>query len=305
MVGRPTSDIGFSSTSSTPTLSDSTMSFADSVGVSTQNSSSALPQKPKKYEQTSMVWEHFTKVEGGDPEDPRSQCNYCKKLFSCHSKRLGTSSILTHLKSTCEKYPGRFDKSQLKLSFEAKKDGEMSVGDGCVGNMMFAKYNATKIRLAIAKMIIKVKLPFRFVEIEAFQEFMNTIEPRFQVPSRYTMMKDCVKLFMSEKEKLRAMFMMTDARVYLTIDTQTLMQKLNYMVITSHFIDSDWNLHKRILNFCLIPNHKGKTTGDKILECILGWGIRNIFTIAVDNATSNDPALEYVKMRTCNETGAI
>ena len=64
-----------------------------------------------------MVWEHFTKVEGGDPEDPKSQCNYCKKLFSCHIKRLGTSSILTHLKSTCKKYPSKFDKIQSKLIF--------------------------------------------------------------------------------------------------------------------------------------------------------------------------------------------
>jgi hypothetical protein len=99
---------------------------------------------------------------------------------------------------------------------------------------------------------------------------MNTIKPRFQVPSSYTVMKDCVKLFMSEKEKLRAMFMTTDARVCLTTDTWTLVQKLNYMVITSHFIDSDWNLHKIILNFCLIPNHKGETIGEKILECMLG-----------------------------------
>jgi hypothetical protein len=40
--------------------------------------------------------------------------------------------------------------------------------------------------------------------------------------------------------------MTIDARVCLTTDTWTLVQKLNYMVITSHFIDSDWNLHKRI-----------------------------------------------------------
>ena len=127
MAGRPTSGIGSSSTSSTPTLSDSTMPSIDSVGI--QNPSSALPPKPKKSEQTSMVWEHFTKVEGGDPEDPKSQCNYCKKLFSCHSKRLGTSSMLTHLKNTCNKYPGKFDKSQSKLSFEVKKEGQMSVGE--------------------------------------------------------------------------------------------------------------------------------------------------------------------------------
>jgi hypothetical protein len=209
--------------------------------------------------------------------------------------------MLTHLKSTCKKYLGRFAKSQSELSFEVKKEGKMSVGDGFVGNMVIAKYNATKIRLAIAKMIIKAELPLWFVKTEAFQEFMNTIEPRFQVPYRYTVMKDCVKLFMFENEKLMAMFMTTDARVCLTTDTWTSVQKLNYIAITSHFIDSDWNLYKRILNFCLISNHKGDTIGEKILECMLGWGIRNIFTITIDNATFNDATLEYVKMRTCNK----
>ena len=68
MAGHPTSGIGSSSTSSIPTLSDSTMLSIDSVGVGTQNLSSAFSSKSKKSEQTSMVWEHFTKVEGGDPE---------------------------------------------------------------------------------------------------------------------------------------------------------------------------------------------------------------------------------------------
>ncbi|XP_059451427.1 zinc finger BED domain-containing protein RICESLEEPER 2-like [Corylus avellana] len=310
MAGHSSSGMGSSSASSTPTRSDSTMPSIDNdtigcVGVGTQNPSLALPPKPKKSEQTSMVWEHFTKVEGGDPEDPKSQCNYCKKLFSCHSKRLGTSSMLTHLKNTCKKYSSKFDKSQSKLSFEVKREGQMAMGEGTVGNLVITKYNAGKIREAIAKMIIKDELPFRFVEGEGFRDFMNIVEPRFSIPSRYTVMKDCIKLFLSEKEKLRAMFMTTGVRVCLTTDTWTSVQNLNYMVITSHFIDSDWNLHKRIINFCLIPNHKADTIGEKILSCMLEWGIRNIFTITVDNASTNDAALEFVKRRTGNKEGAI
>jgi hypothetical protein len=56
MADRPTSGIASSSTSSTHTLSDSTMSSVDSVGISTHNPSSTLPPKPKKSEQTSIVW---------------------------------------------------------------------------------------------------------------------------------------------------------------------------------------------------------------------------------------------------------
>jgi hypothetical protein len=84
---------------------------------------------------------------------------------------------------------------------------------------VIAKYNAVNIRGVITKMIIVDELSFRSVQGEGFQDFMKIIEPRFLVSSRYTMMKDCVKLFMSETKNLRAMFMTTGAQVCLTIDT--------------------------------------------------------------------------------------
>jgi hypothetical protein len=77
------------------------------------------------------------------------------------------------------------------------------------------------------------------------------------------------------------------------------------MCITAHFIDSNWNLVKRILNFYLLHNHQGETIGQKIESCMLEWGISNIFTIMVDNASSNDTALEYLRKRTAHRIGAI
>ena len=43
------------------------------------------------------------------------------------------------------------------------------------------------------------------------------------------------------------------------------MQNLNYMCLITHFIDIDWKIHKRILSFCLVENHKGETLG-KVVE---------------------------------------
>jgi hypothetical protein len=134
---------------------------------------------------------------------------------------------------------------------------------------------------------------------------MKTVEPRFSIPSCYTVMRDCVRLYMSKKEKLRAMLLTTDARVCLTTNSWTSIQNLNYMCITVHFIDSNQNLHKRILNFCLLPNHKGKTIGQKIESCMLEWGISSIFTITVDNASSNDTTLEYLRKIPAHKTDAI
>ncbi|XP_062145383.1 zinc finger BED domain-containing protein RICESLEEPER 1-like [Alnus glutinosa] len=278
--------IGSSSASSAPSLLDSTMppmlnDNVECVGVGvgstgtigSPNPSSALPHKPKK--------------------------------FDCHPRSRGTSSMLQHIRKSCKKYPGRLDKSRTKLSFEAKREGQGVVGEGTYGNLVFTKYNATKIRESTSQMIIVDELPFRFVEGEGLQNFMKTVEPRYSIPSRYTMMRDWVRLYMSKKEKLRAMFLTSDIRVCLTTDSWTSVQNLNYMCITAHFIDNNWNLHKRILNFCLLCNHKGETIGQKIESCMLEWGISSIFTITVDNDSSNDTALEYLRKRTAHRTGAI
>jgi hypothetical protein len=80
--------IGSNSASSRPSLLDSTMPLIDNdnvkcVGVGStatigpQNPSSTLPPKSKKAEISSSVWEHFTKLQEGDPKDPKSKCNYC------------------------------------------------------------------------------------------------------------------------------------------------------------------------------------------------------------------------------------
>ena len=87
-------------------------------------------------------------------------------------------------------------------------------------------------------------------------------------------------------------------RVCLTTDTWTSIQNLSYMCLIAHWIDNDWNLHKRILNFCIVPNHKGVTIGKHIEKCLQEWGIDRIFTITLDNASSNDIAIQYLKRKT-------
>ena len=60
------------------------------------------------------------------------------------------------------------------------------------------------------------------------------------------------------------------------------------MCLTSHFIDRNWTLHKNIINFCPISSHKVVDMADCITNCLLEWGLDNVFTITVDNASSNE-----------------
>ncbi|WOG90846.1 hypothetical protein DCAR_0310092 [Daucus carota subsp. sativus] len=72
------------------------------------------------------------------------------------------------------------------------------------------------------------------------------------------------------------------------------------MCLTAHFIDKDWKLHKKILNFCPIFSHKGKAIALAIEECLVEWGITRVLSITVDNANTNDAALDRLREKIGN-----
>uniref|UniRef100_A0A803MBM2 hAT-like transposase RNase-H fold domain-containing protein n=1 Tax=Chenopodium quinoa TaxID=63459 RepID=A0A803MBM2_CHEQI len=67
------------------------------------------------------------------------------------------------------------------------------------------------------------------------------------------------------------------------------------MCLTAHFIDDEWNLHKRINNFCPVAGHFGELIGKFVEKCLLEWNLKRVLTVTVDNASSNDLAIKYLK----------
>ena len=105
-----------------------------------------------------------------------------------------------------------------------------------------------RLRMALARMIIVNELPFRFVEHGGFISFMAEVEPRFEVLSHVTVARDCLRLYIRKKESLRRV-LMASQRVCLTTDTWTSIQNLNYLCLTTHYIDLDWVYHKKDFKF--------------------------------------------------------
>ena len=77
------------------------------------------------------------------------------------------------------------------------------------------------------------------------------------------------------------------------------------MSLTGHFIDDDWKLHKRILNFCQVEDYKGETIGRKIEMCLREWGINGICTLTVDNASSNGATIKFLENLTKDWEGTV
>ena len=69
------------------------------------------------------------------------------------------------------------------------------------------------------------------------------------------------------------------------------------MCITAHYIDSEWKLHKKIISFVPVTSHRGEYIAKSLENCLLEWGLKNIFTVTVDNASSNDTALGFFKKK--------
>ena len=76
------------------------------------------------------------------------------------------------------------------------------------------------------------------------------------------------------------------------------------MSLTCHFIDDAWKLHKRILNFCQVEDHKRESVGRKIETSLREWGIDGMFTLTVNNDSSNLTTIKFLQrvIKYWNET---
>jgi len=102
----------------------------------------------------------------------------------------------------CKKFLFVIDKKQKVLVLEPKIEND-ELGDQNVGTHKAIGYNYDECRQALAKMVIIDELPFNFMEGQGFKLFARTIQPRFHIPSRFTIMRDCLKFYVEEKDRLR------------------------------------------------------------------------------------------------------
>ncbi|GJX37006.1 zinc finger BED domain-containing protein RICESLEEPER 2-like protein [Tanacetum coccineum] len=242
-------------------------------------------QKKRRYK--SFVWDHFPRIEGAT----EAKCPYCGTVLAANSKQNGTSTLGNHLINVCVTSPlyrSKDKKKQTKLSFKPATMGESG------GTLVSHSFNQERCRKAVARMCIKDNQPFSIVEDEGFSELVWELNSEFELPSRWTVARDALSIYQEEAKKLKNL--LKNQTVCLTTDTWTSVQNYNYMCLTAHWVDDSWKLRKKILIFCRISNHKGVTIGNLVYRCLQEWGITRVFTVTVDNASSNDGAIK--KLRT-------
>ncbi|KAJ0438100.1 putative HAT dimerization domain, ribonuclease H-like superfamily, hAT-like transposase, RNase-H [Helianthus annuus] len=163
------------------------------------------------------------------------------------------------------------------------------------------KIDYDSVQKALVDMIIADELPFSVVEEEEFIERMKTVFLGFDMPTSDMISRDCAQRFMDDKLKLKSFIKRTKQRVCLSLDTwRRSNQSVNYLCITAHFIDNNWNMHKKIIGFSPICSDNGEEIGKVVKKCLLDWEISHVLAVSAGNASSYDAAISYLGKRLAN-----
>ncbi|KAL2904278.1 Zinc finger BED domain-containing protein RICESLEEPER 2 [Bienertia sinuspersici] len=230
----------------------------------------------------SKVWDEFSEVEINSVKKER--CKHCKALLKFSGS--GTTTQYKRHLSTCPKRKVLIpEQPQLGMHAITPKSENPST-------LRPWKYDQTRIRELMSHMIMVHELPFLFAEYEVFNMLMKEAAPGFQKISRSTLKSDCESSYEIEKSRV-ASLLKFPKRVSITTDIWRSGQKLEYMVVTCHFVH-DWTLYKRVLNFVTVPPpHNGVAVSDALYKCLEQWGLEEKLTsVTMDNASYNNVAVK-------------
>ncbi|XP_012828566.1 PREDICTED: zinc finger BED domain-containing protein RICESLEEPER 2-like [Erythranthe guttata] len=216
----------------------------------------------------SPIWAEFTEIKD-DNGVTKVCCNHCKKLFT-RNKTTSTNQFHRHLQS-CRVFQkekaaqdkGKFSQTQIGFlpttvelsSFPALRDGKFDME-------------------AVAHWIMMHEHPFSIVEDEGFNLMHRLGMPEWRSFTRITAKHICVKVYDVEKQQLKILLKNVN-KISLTTDCwKSKNQKIEYMVITGHWIDQSWILQKRMLNFVHIPPpRQGLEIANVVWRCLEEWRI--------------------------------
>jgi len=232
------------------------------------------------------VWKYFTNIGKGEDGIEREKCTGCKiAIFKVGTTPKGTNYGTSHLCRHKEVCP--------MLKFHNL--GHMFINQE--GKLQSRKVDQQIQREMLAEAIIKHNLSYSFVEYDGIRNWINYISPDVVMPCRNTEVADIRKMYIREKEKLKQELAKISNRVCLASDCWTSSTSEGYICLTAQFVDENWRLNCKILNFCrMYPPHTGVEMAVVIYDCLKEWNIEKmVFSITLDNATANDSLQTILK----------
>ncbi|KAG9138100.1 hypothetical protein Leryth_001350 [Lithospermum erythrorhizon] len=259
----------------------------------------AQPNRRRK--KSSIVWEHFT-IEYVGAGCRRAYCKQCKQSFaySTGSKVAGTSHLKRHIaKGACPLVlRNQQNGPSTPLSAPSKMGayGDTPKRRFRTPHSPYFSFDPDHCRHEIARMILMHDYPLHMVEHSGFVSFARSLQPRFDMVSFNTVQGDCVSTYLKEKQKLQEIIETMPGRICLTLDMWSSSRTVGYVVLTGHFIDSDWKLQSKILSVIMEPYPESDTAfSHAVAACLSDWNLEGkVFSITI-NQPLNDPSIDNLR----------
>ncbi|CAI7764195.1 unnamed protein product [Closterium sp. NIES-53] len=163
-------------------------------------------------------------------------------------------------------------------------------GSGGMERFMTTKLSTEELRQAIAKLVVTCDLPFHIVESEA-KNF---------IPSRWTVSRDIVVYATAALQSAIAEMLAKEGelgcKVSITIDMWTAPNNKAWLVVTSHWIDENFQLRTMVLEFHeMLGRHGGREMAQVVEETIVHAGSTGCgFHTEVAEDTERDGVVDWL-----------
>ncbi|CAA6658762.1 unnamed protein product [Spirodela intermedia] len=246
---------------------------------------------PKRRKLRSAVWNEMTKEHRGDGSYV-AICNHCKKRMVGNSAS-GTTHLKNHLRlcAFCAAFKrakcSQTDVGQLFLeASELKKVG--ANGLDCF------KFDPERSRQDFARMLILHDYPLAMVDHIGFRTFLRNLQPQFRLMPRDAIQADCNRIYKDEREKFQEALVKARSRISLAGGLWVTTGRSQYLSLTCHFVDDDWKLQKKILNFVKLKSARDSSEISKAIEeKVSEWQISSkLFGLVLDDSFGTEALVE-------------
>ena len=189
-----------------------------------------------------------------------------------------------------------FSKLNQQTFLPLTKGTALVVGGGTV-------LDQNEFNQAMEEFIVSAELPFSFVERDELRVLMSKIAPGYVLPSRKKVAKEIEHYIFREMDesikKILSNLVKEDTKFSATTDIWTCgIQKIAYMSVTIHWIDSSWELNSLLIGFEHIQGiHTGENIAHVFVKVLKEFGLENsLLSVTLDNAGNNGTFISFLRV---------
>lgn len=228
-------------------------------------------------------------------------CTNCKKIWPpIRKSQTTTTDYIRHYKKHHSGYPHSEEMEKEMICRMKNKRSKIqstpwttaASSSGTTMHRLGQPFNETTYRRLLTSSLVETNSSFRLVESKSFNKLMQYCNANTPTLSHQTVARDLRKMHDELKPMIKDRFQKhidSGGHVNITLDAWTSGNKVPYLGITAHWMDSDYDLNDTVIGFKrLRGSHTAENLSSVLIHCLREFGLEeHIRCITSDNHIVN------------------